>query len=126
MSEARRLLERLADIVSDYPLNRATGSDVADAIDEARAYLAQPITKLTGEEQKWADATMDNTKAWLVPSLRAAAGRVAESRAREGKLGAALKWYANLEVHRWGPAGREPDIIFDKGGRARAALGKKV
>ncbi len=34
----------------------------------------------------------------------------------------ALEWYANREVHQWGPAGREPDIIFDKGHRARAAI----
>ncbi len=46
---------------------------------------------LTAEEQKWADTTMDNTKAWLVPSLRAAAGRVAESRTRERELVAALR-----------------------------------
>jgi hypothetical protein len=52
--------------------------------------------RLTDEEQKWADATMDNTKAWLVPSLRAAAGRLAESRACEGELVAALALFPKI------------------------------
>ena len=38
------------------------------------------------------------------------------------RLVKALEWYANPVVHQWGPAGREPDIIFDKGNRARKAI----
>ncbi len=37
----------------------------------------------------------------------------------------ALEWYANPVVHQWGPAGREPDIIFDRGYKARIAIGAK-
>ena len=33
------VLEKLADTVCDYPLNRASGSDVADVIEEARAAI---------------------------------------------------------------------------------------
>ena len=34
-------LERLADTMSDYPLGRATGSDVADAIGDARDVIEE-------------------------------------------------------------------------------------
>ena len=36
-----KALERLADTMSDYPLGRATGSDVADAIGDARAVIEE-------------------------------------------------------------------------------------
>ncbi len=96
--------------------------------------------KLTPEEQKWADATMDNTKKWLVPSLRAAAGRVAESRAREGELVAAQNRVgerlrlASVELHEhWTHRGSWDDCQLvtcagDKSVLAARALvqGKKV
>ena len=101
MTEARRLLEgmeRIRDKAHEYRALPAEIERVAnDELRKARAYLAQPMTSLTTEEQKWADATMDNTKKWLVPSLRAAAGRVAESRSREGELVAALRELDNLK-----------------------------
>ena len=56
---------------------------------------------LTPEEQKWADATNDNTKAWLVPSLRTAATRVAELRA-QAERGAGL----TERQHLWAIAAR--------------------
>ncbi len=56
---------------------------------------------LTPEEQKWADATNDNPKAWLVPSLRTAATRVAELRA-QAERGAGL----TERRHLWAIAAR--------------------
>jgi hypothetical protein len=110
MTTYRELLERAHDLL---------GQNVADSVEEIErlkadiaAYLAQPMTtceELTAEEQKWADATMDNTKVWLVPSLRAAAGRVAESRAREGELVAVLEAQKAAHEYRFGPAGQEAE-----------------
>jgi hypothetical protein len=116
MTTYRELLERCAPYIdgrvtafsheTDREALNRTRSELLRDID---AFLAQPMTTLTGEEQKWADVTMDNTKAWLVPSLRAAAGRVAESRAREGELVAALEAQKAAHEYRFGPDGEEAE-----------------
>ena len=119
MSEARRLLERIDTARRgcgdhcNYLAKMGSACDHMDdvlaAIADIPAYLAQPMTGLTEEERKWASASMDNTKKWLVPSLQAAAGRVAESREREGELVAALEAQKAAHDYRFGPAGEEAE-----------------
>ncbi len=108
-----RLQERVEDAEARLALEQASFRDcdlfLVAAIrerDALQARVEEAARKLERCERGWNK------------SIKQAEGFLALAERRKE----ALEWYASPEAHRWGPAGREPDIIFDKGDRARAAI----
>ncbi len=108
MTEAQRLLERTIRELHKmaYPITNCHTlrfENCCEAIcSEARAYLAQPMTTcegLTEEEQGWLREALEEIASdavGLCHNVPAMLNRLAESRAREGELVAALEELAKV------------------------------
>ena len=111
MTEARRLLERCAPYIdgrvtafSHETDRQALNRTRAELLRDIDAYLARPMTKcgedyLTEEERGWYDRCESSVEDWpsddsdTVEAMARHLRSLAESRAREGELVAALQKY---------------------------------